>query len=131
MDSTDKATIKFNVSGITNFGFISADASYSGSSGQLRITPPTTGSETDPAQIDLLGENLYLSAGYIDISSAGNFTLGNSSDGVHIKYDITAAYGGASYINSIRNIWHSPNSYTPGGSDGMQGDVWLTCKDSG
>ena len=126
MDSTDKATIKFNVSGITNFGFISADASYSGSSGQLRITPPTTGSETDPAQIDLLGENLYLSAGYIDISSAGNFTLGNSSDGVHIKYDITAAYGGASYINSIRNIWHSPNSYTPGGSDGMQGDVWLT-----
>jgi hypothetical protein len=126
MDSTDKATIKFNVSGIANFGFISADASYSGSSGQLRISPPTTGSETDPAQIDLLGENLYLSAGYIDISSTGNFSLGNSTDGIQIKYDITTAAGGASYINSIRNIWHSPNSYTPGSSDGNQGDVWLT-----
>jgi hypothetical protein len=133
MDSTDKATIKFNVSGITNFGFISADASYSGSAGQLRITPPTTGSETDPAQIDLLGENLYLSAGYIDISSTGNFSLGNSSGGIQIKYDITTTPTGEApnaglnrFIKSVRNIWQSPNSYTPGSSDGFEGDVWLT-----
>lgn len=126
MDSTDKATIKFNTGGFANFGFISVESSYSGTTGQMRIKPPTSGSETDPAEIDLFGENMYLSAGYIDISSTGNFSLGNSTDGIQIKYDITTAAGGASYINSIRNIWHSPNSYTPGGSDGNQGDVWLT-----
>jgi hypothetical protein len=69
---------------------------------------------------------MYLDAGYINIESTGNFSLGNSSDGIQIKYDITTPAGGASYVNSIRNIWHSPNSYTPGALDGSQGDVWLT-----
>jgi hypothetical protein len=126
MDQTDKATIKFYVTGYTYPGYISVESSFGGTLGQMSLQGPTTGSETDPASIGLYGENMYLDAGYINIESTGNFTLGNSSDGVHIKYDITVAYGGSSYINSIRNIWHSPNSYTPGGSDGMQGDVWLT-----
>jgi len=126
MDSTDKATIKFNTGGFANFGFISVEASYSGTSGQMRIKPPTSGSEADPAEISLYGENMYLDAGYINIESTGNFSLGNSSDGIQIKYDITTPAGGASYINSIRNIWHSPNSYTPGALDGNEGDVWLT-----
>jgi hypothetical protein len=126
MDSTDKATIKFNANGFTNFGFISVESSYGGTFGQLSIKPPTTGSETDPATIGLYGENMYLDAGYINIESTGNFSLGNSSAGIQIKYDISTAAGGASYINSIRNIWHSPNSYTPGSLDGNQGDVWLT-----
>lgn len=126
MDQTDKATIKFYVTGFTYPGYISVESSYGGTLGQLSMQGPTTGSETDPAGVGLYGENMYLDAGYINIESTGNFSLGNSSDGIQIKYDISTAAGGASYVNSIRNIWHSPNSYTPNSLDGNQGDVWLT-----
>ena len=126
MDQTNKATIKFFVTGYTYPGYISVESSYGGTLGQLSMQGPTTGSEADPASVGLYGENMYLDAGYINIESTGNFSLGNSSDGIQIKYDITTKAGGASYINSIRNIWHSPNSYTPGALDGNQGDVWLT-----
>jgi hypothetical protein len=126
MDQTNKATIKFNVTGFTNPGFISVESAYSGTLGWLSIQAPTTGTETNVASIDLSPENMYLSADYIDISSYGNFSLGNSADGIQMKDDITTAAGGATYINSIRNIWHSPNSYTPDSLDGNQGDVWLT-----
>jgi hypothetical protein len=126
MDQTNKATIKFNVTGFTNPGFISVESSFSGTLGWLSLQAPTTGSETNVASIDLTPENIYLSADFIDISSYGNFSLGNSADGIQMKDDITTAAGGATYINSIRNIWHSPNSYTPDSLDGNQGDVWLT-----
>jgi hypothetical protein len=126
MDQTNKATIKFNVTGFTNPGFISVESAFSGTLGWLSLQAPTTGTETNVASIDLSPENMYLSADYIDISSYGNFSLGNSADGIQMKDDITTAAGGATYINSIRNIWHSPNSYTPGSLDGNQGDVWLT-----
>ena len=125
MDQTDKATIKFYVTGFTYPGYISVESSFGGTLGQMSLQGPTTGSETDPASIGLYGENMYLNAGYIDISSTGNFSLGNSSDGIQIKDAITTSPSGP-YIHSIRNIWQSLNSYTPDGSDGAQGDVWLT-----
>jgi hypothetical protein len=126
MDQTDKATIQFYVTGYTYPGYISVESSYGGTLGQMSLQGPTTGAETDPAGVGLYGENMYLDAGYINIESTGNFSLGNSSDGIQIKYDISTAAGGASYVNSIRNIWHSPNANPPGGADGKQGDVWLT-----
>ena len=125
MDQTDKATIKFFVTGYTYPGYISVESSFGGTLGQMSLQGPTTGSETDPASIGLYGENMYLDAGYINIESTGNFSLGNSSTGIQIKYDITTSPSGP-YIHSIRNIWQSLDSYTPGGSDGAQGDVWLT-----
>ena len=125
MDQTDKATIKFYVTGYTYPGYISVESSFGGTLGQMSLQGPTTGSETDPASIGLYGENMYLDAGYINIESTGNFSLGNSSTGIQIKYDITTSPSGP-YIHSIRNIWQSLDSYTPGGSDGAQGDVWLT-----
>jgi hypothetical protein len=125
MDQTDKATIKFYVTGYTYPGYISVESGYGGTLGQMSLQGPTTGSETDPASVGLYGENMYLDAGYINIESTGNFSLGNSSDGIQIKYDITTSPSGP-YIHSIRNIWQSLNSYTPDGSDGAQGDVWLT-----
>jgi hypothetical protein len=133
MDQTNKATIKFNVTGFTNPGFISVESSFSGTLGWLSLQAPTTGSETNVASIDLTPENMYLSAGYIDISSAGNFSLGNSPGGIQIKDDITTTPAGDApdaglnrFIKSVRNIWQSPNSYTPSGGDGAEGDVWLT-----
>ena len=125
MDQTDKATIKFFVTGYTYPGYISVESSFGGTLGQMSLQGPTTGSETDPASIGLYGENMYLDAGYINIESTGNFSLGNSSTGIQIKYDITTSPSGP-YIHSIRNIWQSLDSYTPSGSDGAQGDVWLT-----
>jgi hypothetical protein len=125
MDQTDKATIKFFVTGYTYPGYISVESSFGGTLGQMSLQGPTTGSEPDPASIGLYGENMYLDAGYINIESTGNFSLGNSSSGIQIKYDITTSPSGP-YIHSIRNIWQSLNSYTPDGSDGAQGDVWLT-----
>jgi hypothetical protein len=76
---------------------------------------------------------MYLNAGYINIESTGNFSLGNSPGGIQIKDGITTTPTGAApdaglnrFIKSVRNIWQSPNSYTPSGSDGFEGDVWLT-----
>jgi hypothetical protein len=133
MDQTNKATIKFNVTGFTNPGFISVESAFSGTLGWLSIQAPTTGTETNVASIDLSPENMYLSANYIDISSYGNFSLGNSPGGIQIKYGITTTPTGAApdaglnrFIRSVRNICQSPNSYTPDGSDGFEGDVWLT-----
>ena len=133
MDQTNKATIKFNVTGFTNPGFISVESLYSGTLGWLSLRAPTTGTETNVASIYLTPENMYLSAGYIDISSAGNFSLGNSPGGIQIKDDITTTPTGLApvpaigpFIKSIRNIWQSSNSYTPSGDDGAEGDVWLT-----
>ena len=127
MDQTDKATIKFYVTGFTYPGFISVESAYSGTLGWLSIQAPTTGSETNVASIDLSPENIYLSAGYVDISSAGNFSLGHSSDGIQMKDPITTSPSGP-YIHSIRNIWQSLNSSypTPLAADGEVGDVWLT-----
>ena len=133
MDQTNKATIKFNVTGFANPGFISVESAYSGTLGWLSLQAPTTGSENDVASIDLTPENMYLSAGYIDISSAGNFSLGNADIGIQLKYGITKTPAGYApdaglnrFIKSVRNIWQSPNSYTPSGGDGDEGDVWLT-----
>lgn len=127
MDQTDKATIKFYVTGYTYPGYISVESSYGGTLGQMSLQGPTTGAETDPASVGLYGENMYLDAGYINIESTGNFSLGNSSDGIQIKYAITTSPSGP-YIHSIRNIWQSLNSSypTPGAGDGEVGDVWLT-----
>jgi hypothetical protein len=127
MDQTNKATIKFNVTGFTNPGFISVESLYSGTLGWLSLRAPTTGTETNVASINLSPENIYLSANYIDISSAGNFSLGHSSDGIQMLNPITTSPSGP-YIHSIRNIWQSLNSSypTPDASDGEVGDVWLT-----
>jgi hypothetical protein len=133
MDQTDKATIKFYVTGFTYPGFISVESAYSGTLGWLSIQAPTTGTETNVASIDLSPENMYLSANYIDISSYGNFSLGNADIGIQLKDDITKTPTGDTpvpaigpFIKSIRNIWQSSNSYTPSGADGAEGDVWLT-----
>ena len=133
MDQTNKATIKFNVTGFTNPGFISVESAFSGTLGWLSLQAPTTGTETNVASIDLTPENIYLSADFIDISSYGNFSLGNSPGGIQIKDDITTTPTGLApdaglnrFIKSVRNIWQSPNSYTPSGGDGAEGDVWLT-----
>ncbi len=133
MDQTNKATIKFNVTGFTNPGFISVESAFSGTLGWLSMQAPTTGSEDNVASIDLSPTNMYLSADYIDISSYGNFSLGNADIGIQLKDDITKTPTGDTpvpasgpFIKSIRNIWQSSNAYTPSGADGAEGDVWLT-----
>jgi hypothetical protein len=130
MDQTNKATIKFYVTGFTNPGYISVESSYSGTLGEMIIGAPAQGTESSEAQISFFNDGTkgytYISTDNLDIESQTLLSIGNPDQGVQLKYDITVAAGGASYINSIRNIWHSPNSYTPGALDGNQGDVWLT-----
>lgn len=132
MDQTNKATIKFNVVGFAQQGYISVESAFSGTLGSMRIGAPAQGTETNEAMISLYNNgslgSINISTDEIDIESQTTFGLGNPPEGIQLKYDVdtTTPLGSENFVYSIRNIWQSPNSYTPGGSDGRVGDVWLT-----
>ena len=132
MDQTNTATIKFNVTGFTQRGYITVESSFGGALGEMRIAAPAQGTELNEAMIGLYNNGSYgdisINTDDINIESQRTFLLGNPPEGIQLKYDVNATtpLGVEDFVYSIRNIWQSPNSYTPGGSDGNQGDVWLT-----
>ena len=132
MDQTNTATIKFNVTGFTQRGYITVESSFGGDLGEMRIAAPAQGTELNEAMIGLYNNGSYgdisINTDDINIESQRTFLLGNPPEGIQLKYDVNATtpLGVEDFVYSIRNIWQSPNSYTPGGSDGNQGDVWLT-----
>ena len=133
MDQTNTATIKFNVTGFTQQGYITVESSYSGTLGQMSIKAPAQGTELNEAMINLYNDGSYgsinISTDTIDIDAQGGFTFGNPPEGIYLKYDVDTATstGSGNFVKSIRNIWQSVNSsYTPSGSDGQVGDIWLT-----
>lgn len=133
MDQTNTATIKFYLDGLNNPGYISSESGITGTTGYLSIIPPSNGTETSLARIDLYSENIYLSGSYINMEFTGdaNFSIGNPDSGIFLKYDITEPINSFSpYIfKSIRNIWTSrvsDISTLPSNSDGTDGDLWFT-----
>ena len=137
MDQTNKATIKFYVTGFTNPGYISVESSYSGTLGEMIVGAPAQGTESSAAHISFYNDGAkgytYISTDNLDIESQSLLSIGNPEGGVQLKYDITKTPTGVTgapssgpFITSVRNISQSLNSYTPSGSDGFEGDVWLT-----
>jgi hypothetical protein len=132
MDQTNKATIKFNVTGFTEQGYISVESAFSGTLGSMRIGAPAQGTETNEAMISLYNNgslgSINISTDEIDIEGQTTFSLGNPPEGIQLKYavDTTTALGAENFVYSIRNTWQSLNSRPPGGSDGRVGDIWLT-----
>ena len=132
MDQTNKATIKFNVTGFTQQGYITVESSFGGDLGEMRIAAPAQGTELNEAMIGLYNNGSYgdisISTDDINIESQRTFQLGNPPDGIQLKYDVdtTTNLGGEAFVYSIRNTWQSLNSRPPGGADGRVGDIWLT-----
>jgi hypothetical protein len=132
MDQTNTATIKFNVTGFTQQGYITVESSFGGDLGEMRIAAPAQGTELNEAMIGLYNNGSYgdisINTDDINIESQRTFQLGNPPDGIQLKYDVdtTTDLGAEAFVYSIRNTWQSLNSRPPGGGDGRIGDIWLT-----
>ena len=132
MDQTNTATIKFNVTGFTQQGYITVESSFGGDLGEMRIAAPAQGTELNEAMIGLYNNGSYgdisINTDDINIESQRTFQLGNPPDGIQLKYavDTTTDLGAEAFVYSIRNTWQSLNSRPPGGGDGRVGDIWLT-----
>jgi len=132
MDQTNTATIKFNVAGFTQQGYITVESSFGGALGEMRLAAPAQGTELSEAMIGLYNNGSYgsidISTDEINIESQTTFDLGNPPQGIQLKYDVdtTTALGLEDFVYSIRNTWQSLNNRPPGGGDGRVGDIWLT-----
>jgi len=132
MDQTNTATIKFNVAGFTQQGYITVESSFGGALGEMRLAAPAQGTELSEAMIGLYNDGSYgsinISTDEINIESQTTFNLGNPRQGIQLKYDVdtTTALGLEAFVYSIRNTWQSLNNRPPGGGDGRVGDIWLT-----
>jgi hypothetical protein len=136
MDQTYKASIQFFNTGFSQPGFISTEALYNGTLGQLTISPPSNGVDTNTATISMYSSLskgiISLSADTINIDAANLFSLSGPSDGIQILTPISANNFTFNTSNdaskSLRNIIISPASLRPTGpqsGEGEQGDVWF------
>jgi len=136
MDQTYKASIQFFNTGFSQPGFISTEALYNGTLGQLTISPPSNGLDTNTATISMYSSLskgiMFLSADTINIDAANLFSLSGPSDGIQILTPISANNFTFNTSNdaskSLRNIIISPASLRPTGpqsGEGERGDVWF------
>ena len=136
MDQTYKASIQFFNTGFSQPGFISTEALYNGTVGQLTISPPSNGTDTNIATISMYSSLskgiMFLSADTINIDAANLFSLSGPSDGIQILTAISSNNFTFNSSNdaskSVRNIIVSPASLRPTGplsGEGERGDVWF------
>lgn len=136
MDQTYKASIQFFNSGFSQPGFITTEALYNGTLGQLTISPPSNGTDSSIATINMFSNlsqgSMYLSADTIDIDADALFSLSGPADGIQILTAISANNFTFNSTNdaskSIRNIIVSLASLRPTGplaGEGERGDVWF------
>jgi hypothetical protein len=140
MDQTYKASIQFFNTGFSQPGFITTEALYNGTLGELTISPPSNGTDNSIATINMFSSSsggssigaIYLSADTIDIDADSLFSLSGPADGIQILTAITANNFTFSTTNdaskSVRNIIVSPASLRPTGpqsNEGERGDVWF------
>ena len=109
---------------------------YNGTLGELTISPPSNGVDTNIATINMYSSLskgiMFLSADSININAANLFSLSGPSDGIQIITTISANNFTFNESNdaskSLRNIIISPASLRPTGpqsGEGEQGDVWF------
>ena len=130
MDQTYKASIQFFNTGFSQPGFISTEALYNGTVGQLTISPPSNGTDTNIATISMYSSLskgiMFLSADTINIDAANLFSLSGPSDGIQILTAISSNNFTFNSSNdaskSVRNIIVSPASLRPTGPLSGEGE---------